>query len=340
MIAIIAFIVFLFNMFSNPRVRSYFSSLSIASSFWQAIFIFSKIPNISWPSAAHTGFEASNVIALQFDFLSPECLFRDLPYEIKFIGWCLSPLLIFALFVLYYLMAIGRNYIAGCIEARFKINFSAYYERSKGQGKLAAIGKLITNELLYSRNYIVWMVNRAATPEEIHIFRDNTICSFFVFIFFAYGNIISTTLDLFKCILQPDGTRTLVSSPDIVCYATRWWIMLPFSIVMLFLVHLLVFGIYLHLFVTLSTRAKLDLSFKRKFRFTLFRFKKSCFFWNAVLSMKQILITLCVVFMPPAWIIVFAVLIVFIMMLIHSNFVPYKKKFHNLYVSAFLIWLY
>lgn len=343
LIAIVALIVIVFNSFSNPRVRSYFSSISIASSFWQAIFLVSKIPNITWPSGSSNAFEASSIFSLQFDFLSPECLFRDLPYEVKFIGWCVSPLLILFLFILYYAIVDIRSRIAKCINARIlHVPFWACYEKTRKKEALwQYVQRSILNEIVYVRNYLVWLLNREATAQQLAIFRDNTICSFFVFLFFAYGNIVSTTMDLFNCLPQPDGSRSLVSSPDIVCFGGRWWIMLPFAMIILALVNLVIFGVYFNMVTALwYNNQKLTKSFKRKFRFMLFRFHKRFFYWNAVLSMKQILITLLVTFLKPSWIIVLVLGVIFGMLLMHMNCVPYKKKFHNMYTCNAFVLIY
>lgn len=118
-----------------------------------------------------------------------------MPYEVKFIGTVLTPIMMLAGFVAYYVLAELRNFVANRIGKKLlPFAFWSFYEKTKvrSSNKLAGlfsdIKRIVLNEVIYMRNYLLWFFNTAATREQMHIFRDGTICSYMVFIFFAYDD--------------------------------------------------------------------------------------------------------------------------------------------------------
>jgi hypothetical protein len=65
-------------------------------------------------------------------------------------------------------------------------------------------------------------------------------------------------------------------------------------------------------------------------RFTLSKFKSKFFFWDLFDSIRKASFSILTVFFKPMFLITAGIALVFTGMLMHINFIPYKKKFHNL----------
>jgi hypothetical protein len=65
-------------------------------------------------------------------------------------------------------------------------------------------------------------------------------------------------------------------------------------------------------------------------RFTLSKYKKKFFYWNLFDSIRKASFSVLTVFFKPMFLITVGIAIVFTGMMLQVNFIPYRKKFHNL----------
>jgi uncharacterized membrane protein (DUF106 family) len=65
-------------------------------------------------------------------------------------------------------------------------------------------------------------------------------------------------------------------------------------------------------------------------RFTLSKYKKKFFYWDLFDSIRKASFSVLTVFFKPMFLITVGIAIVFTGMMLQVNFIPYRKKFHNL----------
>jgi hypothetical protein len=131
------------------------------------------------------------------------------------------------------------------------------------------------------------------------------------------------------CTRQPDGTFTLNSSPDIRCYQdVTWFFMMPLT-----LVWYVVFGcgsaVYFILIFFNFNKWSKETNFNERNKFMLSRFRKKLYFWEAVVTLRKTILSILYIFLDEMLVIVAGIFLLFIGYLLHTNFVPFKRKFHN-----------
>jgi hypothetical protein len=132
------------------------------------------------------------------------------------------------------------------------------------------------------------------------------------------------------CTRQPDGTFTLNSSPDIRCYQdVTWFFMMPLT-----LLWYVVFGcgsaVYFILIFFNFDKWSKETNFNERNKFMLSRFRKKLYFWEAVVTLRKTILSILYIFLDEMLVIVAGIFLLFIGYLLHTNFVPFKRKFHNL----------
>ncbi|KAG2386499.1 hypothetical protein C9374_002243 [Naegleria lovaniensis] len=220
----------------------------------------------------------------------------------------------------------------------------------------------IKNLYVWLRNLLVWMCKEKMTPRQMKIFFNQLINGFTAFLSFTFAFIISQASDIFYCISQPDHTCALVASPDINIGDPQWYAMLPLSILyfLIFGLGALVFFLGLYIYkkqLKLQIRRDLlihnpDLSkqelkkmkwkaknpvllervkdFDLRFKYIQMRFKKRLFYWEIIITCRKLLLSIFNTFLLPLQTVTFALITVFVAFLLHSQYVPFKTKFHNL----------
>jgi hypothetical protein len=73
-----------------------------------------------------------------------------------------------------------------------------------------------------------------------------------------------------------------------------------------------------------------DKNFRERYKFLLSRFKRRYFYWEAVITSRKLIISLLYTFLYPVQVVVFGILTIFVALLLHVSFVPFRQKFHNL----------
>ncbi|KAF0975936.1 hypothetical protein FDP41_005263 [Naegleria fowleri] len=220
----------------------------------------------------------------------------------------------------------------------------------------------VKNLLVWVRNLLVWMCKEKMTPRQMKIFFNQLINGFTAFLSFTFSFIISQASDIFYCTSQPDNTCALVASPDINIGDSQWYAMLPLSIL-----YFIIFGLgspvfFLGLFIykkKLKHQIRRDLlihnpdlskqdlkkmkwkaknpvllekvkDFDLRFKYIQMRFKKRLFYWEIIITFRKLLLSIFNTFLLPLQTVTFALITVFVAFLLHSQFVPFKTKFHNL----------
>jgi cytochrome c-type biogenesis protein CcmH/NrfF len=70
-------------------------------------------------------------------------------------------------------------------------------------------------------------------------------------------------------------------------------------------------------------------TFNMRFKFMLTRFRGKYFYWEAVITLRKLLLTILYTFLPSMLVLVFGIVIAFIALLLHMQAVPFRYKFHN-----------
>jgi hypothetical protein len=61
----------------------------------------------------------------------------------------------------------------------------------------------------------------------------------------------------------------------------------------------------------------------------LSRFRKKLYFWEAVVTLRKTILSILYIFLDEMLVIVAGIFLLFVGFLLHTNFVPFKRKFHN-----------
>ncbi|KAG2373886.1 hypothetical protein C9374_011771 [Naegleria lovaniensis] len=162
-------------------------------------------------------------------------------------------------------------------------------------------------------------------------FMNNCIHSFITFLSLAYMYIIQTSVDIFLCKGQNDGTKNLEQAPHITCFEGSWWIMFPFSVI-----YFLLFGLGAAVFFIYSgiryraVKLSGDNDFIQRFKFLFTKFKPRYFYYESIITVRKLVFSVLYVFLAPLQVIALGFILIFISFVIHMQLVPYSKKMHNL----------
>jgi ABC-type sugar transport system permease subunit len=66
-------------------------------------------------------------------------------------------------------------------------------------------------------------------------------------------------------------------------------------------------------------------NFKERYRFLLLRFKRKLFYWEAVITARKLALSLLYTFLKPVQVVVFGIMVVFLALILHFNFVPFRQ---------------
>jgi hypothetical protein len=268
-----------FFAISSAKV-SHLASISIAFSFWQIVAMFAQF-DVQWPSVVSGSFTAASLANLNIDFLSPQCVFPEMTYTVKWVLITLLPFYFLAAFIALYVFGELRVLITNRTGKYIRIKYLAFREdvndeeeeenaekkapvdtKTKFTRTILTIAKtlfyLFMNMFIWCRNFCVWFIKEGASRGQMRNFRNKIINSYTAFISFTYIFIMGQASQIMVCTQQADGTFTLNASPDITCYVSYgpWSTMLPLTVILyvlfgggaiLFFIALYVYSRYLNI---------------------------------------------------------------------------------------------
>jgi hypothetical protein len=332
-----ALITGLFFALSSTKVQ-HIASIAIAFSFWQILSMLARF-DIQWPSLIGGSLTASSVSNFNVDFLSPNCIFPSLDYIALWIIQMMLPIAFLVCFVILYILLIIRSLFTIPIKAAINICMKIKYlkpsvkneeeEPEKNFKKVLSTGfRFVGNTLKFIVNFTIWFFTQKSTGRQFMKIFNRIINSYFAVLSFSFIFIMTTSSEIFACTKQPDGIYTLDASPDITCYQGQWLFMLPLTLFW----YLLFGGGSLFYFVLIYFNFKKwsnSKNFVERNKFMLSRFKKKYFFWEAVVTLRKTILSILYIFLDDMLVIVAGIVLLFIGFLLHTNFVPFKRKFHN-----------
>lgn len=292
--------------------------------------MFSKL-NIRWPVEFDNSLSAATITNFNFDFVSPECVFKGLKYEAKW-GLQLSlPIMLLITFSILYIVGEVRSFIAWRIGHCIKLTYWQYIEndesvKEKKMNKVAkflytrfwSLIQMIRNAGIWLRNFLVWSFKQGNTREEMECYRNKVINSYCTFLSFCFSFIMVTTSEIFVCTNQPGDIRTMDASPDIVCFKdSAWFGMFPVAIIMYVVFILGTLCFFFYMFLVRHQLNKPKTIYKHRFKFILQRFKYRFFFWEIVVITRKTLISILNIFFKPMFVFVMAIGVIFVGMLAH-----------------------
>lgn len=335
-VLVVCFLTMFFFLFSSIKI-GHITAISLAFGFWQILSMFSRFPNIQWPSAVDNGFSVASITNLNTDFLSPECVIENLRFELKWaFSLALAPVLLLS-FVVFYILGEIRSCIAFRVGKVVHFKYLAFSEDEPKQAKKNRLVKAwqnllrsVKNGCVWGINFGIWFVQQGCTRQQMKTFANKIINSYCTFLSFSYSFIITAASEIFICSSQPNGLFTLNSSPDIVCYSDpRWYTMLPFSVLVFIVLNGCSIALFIYLFLKIDMITRRGSMYRHRYKFVLQRFVNKFFFWEAVVTLRKTFISLLNIFFKPMLVITLAVGCIFAGMILHMKYVPFKRKFHN-----------
>jgi hypothetical protein len=74
-------------------------------------------------------------------------------------------------------------------------------------------------------------------------------------------------------------------------------------------------------------------NFRERYRFLLLRFKRKLFYWEAVITARKLALSLLYTFLKPVQVVVFGIFVVFLALVLHFNFVPFRQVCYNFHTK-------
>jgi hypothetical protein len=358
LLALMALVTGVFFLLSSTKVH-HIASIAIAFSFWQVISMFAKF-DIKWPALIGGSLTGASTANFNVDFLSPNCVFPEMDYVSLWTLQMMMPVAFFICFAALYFILLMRSFFASITKYLLSFTFQIVYfaptskeryniddsdeeeenEVDKNEPKSKKILKFfvkvftkVKNFLLsivrYIANFTIWWFTEKSSSREMMKIFNRIINSVFAFLSFTFIFIMTTASEVFVCKLQPNGLYTLSTSPNIFCYQPGvWWYMFPLTIVWY-----IVFGggsfVYFVLIYFKYKDWTKSTNFNERNKFMLSRFRNKLFFWEAVITLRKTILSILNIFLDPMLVIVSGIFLMFIGFLLHTNFVPFKRKFHN-----------
>jgi len=129
------------------------------------------------------------------------------------------------------------------------------------------------------------------TMKEVGFDVNRTLNVYFGVIFMFFAGISAMALSLFKCAPNPNGNRTLLQDPSIICGAGEWTSMLVVAILAVLLYIVAFGGVFLRVIIIAPARFS-DLAFRRRWKFLFIKFRPDAWWWAAVVVTKGVLMNL------------------------------------------------
>jgi hypothetical protein len=336
----LALVTGLFFVLSSTKVH-HIASIAIAFSFWQILSMLARF-DIQWPSLIGGSLSASSVSNFNVDFLSPNCIFPEISYITLWFLQMMMPIAFFISFMILFSLLVLRSLFSIPIRALFGLCFKIRYikpltssedeDDSKKKNLFVdlcgSVLRTIRNAIGFILNFTIWYFTEKSNGRELMKIFNRILNSYFAFLSFSFIFIMTTASEVFVCTRQPDGTNTLDASPDIICYQGTWLYMLPLT-----LFWYLLFGggsfLYFVLIFFNFKKWSTNKNFKERNKFMLSRFKRKYFFWEAVVTLRKTILSILYIFLDDMLVIVAGIVLLFAGFLLHTNFVPFKRKFHN-----------
>jgi hypothetical protein len=360
LLALMALVTGVFFLLSSTKVH-HIASIAIAFSFWQVISMFAKF-DIKWPALIGSSLTGASTANFNVDFLSPNCVFPEMDYVSLWTLQMMMPVAFFICFAALYFILLMRSFFASITKYLLSFTFQIVYfappstkekyniyddsdeeekeKEEKNVSKSKKVVKFLLKVLTKVKNFFLsilrnianftiwWFTEKSSSREMMKIF-NRIINSVFAFLSFTFIFIMTTASEVFVCKLQPNGLYTLSTSPNIFCYQPGvWWYMFPLTIVWY-----IVFGggsfVYFVLVYFKYKDWTKSTNFNERNKFMLSRFRNKLFFWEAVITLRKTILSILNIFLDPMLVIVCGIFLMFVGFLLHTNFVPFKRKFHN-----------
>jgi hypothetical protein len=332
----LAIITGIFFALSSMKVQ-HIASIAIAFSFWQGLSMMARF-DIKWPSLIGGSLTASSISNFNIDFLSPNCIFPDMNYVTLWIIQMMMPIAFLLCFAILFFALVLRSAITypirGVLQLCFRlryfkpIKFDKDEEREKSKFKqiFKSISNAIKSFFIYFGNVFLWFFTEKSTSRQFMKIFNRITNAYLALLSFSFIFIMTTASEIFVCTTHPDGSQTLDSSPDIVCYRDNWFTMMPLT-----LIWYIVFGFgsllyFVLIFFKFSEWSK-STNFTERNKFMLSRFRKKLFFWEAVVTLRKTILSILYIFLDDMLVIVAGIFLLYAGFLLHTNFVPFKRKF-------------
>eukprot|EP01080_Neovahlkampfia_damariscottae_P008579 gene8579-404_t len=261
------------------------------------------------------------------------CLLRGVSFVPLWIVKMLIPLGLVVLFIGIYIFSELRSLFAGTIGHKIVKAMNIKYLRPPDiepeMSKFQSFQIWFIRQIIWLYNLAIWVPRHKSTRQDFKILFNRLLNTFSAYISFLYIFMMTTASEIFVCTAQKNGSYTMNESADILCFKDEWWALFPIAFIWY-----AIFGfgilVYFGLMVIQRKKNKNDELFQLRFRFVLLRFKNKFFYWKIVETVRLMVITMLNIFFQPLFVITLSLGIIFIALLLHLQFVPFKRKFHNI----------
>lgn len=163
-------------------------------------------------------------------------------------------------------------------------------------------------------------------------FADKCVHTFMVIISFSYLFVITKASEIFDCSYIKEGNYYIMNADTTVkCYQGIWWAYFPFSIGLVILFGLGTLAVFLY--ISLNRKKIItDKVFNDRFRFLFIRFRNQRGWWEAMIVIRKLLISIAIIFFAgyPMLVILFAMFVIFCSFILQTHHVPFRRVFHNI----------
>lgn len=316
-IIVLIVLLLLFFKFAQLKV-SHLSSFSIAISYYQIIAVFSAY-NFKWPQELKDLLNVLKFMNLDLDLFVPECI-AQITYGMKYGATLALPIIFAALLIVVFILELIRTLLTNIYGSFLKKNLKLLWTKNDNN----YCTRLFSS---WKRSFGDFI----ATPKsrrDLFEFMNQCIHTFVIIISFSYVFVVTKAAQIFNCVYI-SGIPYMDSDRSVICYQDNWWIFFTFS-----LLTLIVFGggVTLLFGYILCCKKNFSPSFHSRFRFLFIRFREERLYWEMIIILRKLLISVSILFFSsyPIMVILFSMFIIFVSFLLQLHHSPFKRIWHNI----------
>ncbi|KAJ5073972.1 g protein-coupled receptor-related [Anaeramoeba ignava] len=313
----------LFLFIIARKVKNYFASFSIMFSFFQVLAVIAGL-KANWPDSINSTWRSLSVFNFNIDYLAVECTV-PLTYTQKW--WiCMSfPFILFFVLLFVYLVVFLHSKTIEKCGSKFMNKFPSFCERPTRQ---------TTNKYLYIFSWARFKFSQLFTHgfgrEQRKTLYNNLINSYSTILSFLYLFLSYKVLQVFDCRKQSSGVYLFEPDTSLFCYHEWWMRLLPWAI-LFFVIYVVGIPLTLAILFFVSSKKMDEKTFDLHFGLLCARYTKRWFFWEIVIMIRKLFMTISQLFFSFDAILqlVVSVVILLASLVLQVQTKPFVSNRHN-----------
>eukprot|EP00743_Colponemidia_sp_Colp-15_P001740 GILK01001900.1.p1 GENE.GILK01001900.1~~GILK01001900.1.p1 ORF type:complete len:2319 (-),score=355.75 GILK01001900.1:247-6408(-) len=281
------------------------SNISSCVAYTQVVATYSGF-GVQWPDSVKEAMTFFTLFNFNIEWVKPDCV-MSLNYTMRYATKVSMPLLFAILFIVLYLFT------------NFMANMGMFFRFPKDRySKLKRKQRRVRRPRLVDGQYNSWTKVQDSTMDEgnsptvvdededdsparqgwLDLFREplefNRMCNCLILTAdFMCIFLLNASVELFQCLQQPDGTSTLINDPDLVCYSSEWYQILPIGLCSLIVYGFGQFALYIYIAIKAPANFH-NPNWAQRFLCILCKYRKDNWYWCVITFLRKVCLSFIV----------------------------------------------